>query len=80
MPLQSRLLGLAQKHDTAILFLSDKDPRAPSLGSLISLRGQAGRARVGKNRFEVTVKVLKDKCQAPGSTHETLCHGPAGLC
>src|SRR5262249_56189918 len=41
MAAQSRLLGLAQKHDAAVLFLTKKT--GASLGSLISLRGEARR-------------------------------------
>src|SRR3972149_1334507 len=37
-PLQSRLAGLAQKHHTALLCLTEKSSGAPSLGSLVSLR------------------------------------------
>ncbi len=78
-PLQSRLLGLAQKHDIAVVFLLDKPGRHPSLGSLISLRGEATRTRIGHNRFQVEVRVVKDKYRAPGWSHTSLCHGPAGL-
>ncbi len=33
----SRLLGLSQKHDIAVLFLTRKSTSSPSLGSLVSL-------------------------------------------
>ena len=41
----SRLKGLVHKHGTALLFLTQKSTQAPSLDSLISLRGVARRER-----------------------------------
>jgi recombination protein RecA len=79
IPIQSRLLGLAQKHQTAILFLTEKRREAPSLGSLISLRAQAGRRKSGFDRFTCELTVTKDKRHAPGWKHEEICRGPAGL-
>lgn len=79
-PMQSRLLGLAQKHNTAIVFLTRKPAGQPSLGSLISLRGMAHRTRVGPDRHQVEVSILKDKRRAPGWRHRESCRGPAGLC
>jgi len=89
-PLQSRLLGLAQKHETAIVFLTEKPDTAPSLGSLVSLRCQAGAARAelqpagageGGPRpgFACALRALKDKRRAPGWTYQEACRGPAGL-
>lgn len=46
MAAQSRLLGLAQKHGVAVVFLTRKAVGAPSLGSLISLRAQTKARRV----------------------------------
>jgi hypothetical protein len=76
----SRLLGLAQLHDIAVLFLTRKRSSAPSLGSLISLRGEARRVRVGTDRYRVEVQVLKDKRRAPGWRHTEELRGPPGLC
>lgn len=39
----ARLLGLARKHDTAVVLLTEKRAEAPSLSSLVSLRGEARR-------------------------------------
>jgi len=78
--LQSRLLGLAQKHDIAIVFLTRGNAVLPTLGSLISLRGEASRTSLGAGRHEVCVRALKDKRRAPGWCHRETCHGPAGLC
>ncbi len=77
--LQSRLLGLAGKHDTALLFLTAKDRHSPSLGSLISLRAQATRLRTAEDRFSCSLEVIKDKRNGPGWSHQEVRHGPAGL-
>jgi recombination protein RecA len=76
---QSRLLGLARRHETAVLCLTRKEARAPSLGSLVSLRGHATRARAGPDRFICEVRVLKDKRRAPGWSVREVCRGPDGL-
>jgi hypothetical protein len=79
----SRLLGLAQKHATAIVFLSpDYDPEAPGspLGSLISLRAVVRRTAIDRSRHRVRVEVIKDKRGAPGWTSEEMCRGAEGLC
>jgi recombination protein RecA len=75
----SRLLGLAQKHGVLILFVTDKSDRAPSVGSLVSLRGHARRRRTGPDEFACEVAVLKDKRRAPGWTHTEVCGAPPGL-
>jgi hypothetical protein len=46
LALLTRLLGLAERHDTVVLFLTEKAPAAPSLGSLVSLRVEARRERM----------------------------------
>jgi recombination protein RecA len=79
-PLQSRLTGIAQHHHTALVCLTEKDTKAFSLGSLVSLRVHAERKRVGKNEFACTLSVLKDKRRGPTWTYEELLRGPPGLC
>ena len=79
MPLLSRLCGLAKKHDTAILFLTDKRRDAPSLGSLVSVRGEATR-QTRDGQFACRFQAIKDKQVGPGWEHEVECHGPPGLC
>jgi recombination protein RecA len=76
MPLLSRLLGLAQKHDIAVVFLTDG---AQPLGSLISLRAEARRSPLKEGGFVCELMVLKDKRRAPGWTHHEVCRGPIGL-
>ena len=79
MPLQARLAGLAQKHHTALLCLTERERETPSLGSLVSLRVQAQRKRISQGRFECELRVLKDKRRGPTWTHTEECRGPAGL-
>jgi len=77
--LQARLRSLARKHDTAILCLTEKRSSASSLGSLISLRGEARIRRLGEDRFACELRVLKDKHRAPGWVHTEICRGPDGM-
>jgi len=79
-PLQSRLAGLAHHHHSGLVCLTEKDSKAFSLGSLVSLRVHAERKRVGSNEFACSLCVLKDKRRGPTWTHEELRHGPPGLC
>lgn len=78
-PLQIRLAGLAQKHHTALLCLTEKAPEAPSIGSLVAVRVHAERRRIGQDRFVCRLRVLKDKRRGPTWTYQELCRGPAGL-
>ena len=85
-PMMTRLGGLAQKHDSVILCLTHKDGDIPSLGSLISVRGQARRSparqhHVGTHApaFDCEVHILKDKRRGPGWTHREVCRGPDGV-
>jgi recombination protein RecA len=78
IPLQGRLVGLAQRHDAVILCLTEKPGESASLGSMVSLRTEALRARDGE-RFTVTIRALKDKQRGPGWTHDEPARGPAGL-
>jgi recombination protein RecA len=76
---QTRLVGLAKKHGTALLCLTEKEHHRPSLGSLVSLRAQAARTQRAEDRFHCEVQVLKDKRRGPGWTHSEVCRGPDGL-
>lgn len=75
----TRLTGLAQKHGTAIVFLTAKESGAPSLGSLVSLRGEVRRKRVADGRFRCELHALKDKRRGPGWRHHESFDGPPGL-
>jgi recombination protein RecA len=80
-PLLTRLLGLAQKHDTAVVALTEKPPSAASLSSLVSLRVEARRAFNEDGGGEVEIRVLKDKRRGPGAApvEKRTCRAPAGL-
>ena len=73
-----RLVSLAQAHDAAVVCITEKTPETGSLGSLVSLRAEALRARSG-GEFEVTIRALKDKRRGPGWTHRLKARGPSGL-
>ena len=79
-PLQARLAGLAQKHHAALVCLTEKAARAPSLGSLVSLRVHAQRKPLAEDRFACELAALKDKRRGPTWSHTEVCRGPAGLC
>jgi recombination protein RecA len=78
-PLQTRLAGLANKHQTALLCLTMKGDEASSLGPLVSLRVAARRERLADDRFSCKLAVLKDKRRGPTWQHAEVCCGPAGL-
>jgi len=80
MALQTRLTGLAHRHHTALICLTEKDSGAFSLGSLVSLRAHAEKKRIEDNRFACALRVLKDKRRGPTWHYEELYTGPAGLC
>ena len=77
MPLQTSLVGLAQKHDTAVVVLTEKSAQAGSLGSLVSLRAEVRRSPADTR---IELEVLKDKRRGPGQVHQETCRGPAGMC
>jgi recombination protein RecA len=80
MPLQTRLTGLAHRHHSALICLTEKESAAFSLGSLVSLRAHAERKRLADNRFACALRVLKDKRRGPTWHYEGIYSGPAGLC
>lgn len=79
MAMQARLRGLAQHHDAAILCLTRKGTEQPSLGSLVSLRGQARRHRQSEDQFLCALHAIKDKQRGPGWTATATFRGPTGL-
>lgn len=80
MSVQSRLAGLAKKHRTALVCLTRKRSDAPSIGSLISIRGEATSSKESFNRFVWKIDVVKDKRHGPGWNHCGECRGPEGFC
>tara|TARA_B100000809_G_scaffold264633_1_gene321001 strand:- start:982 stop:1659 length:678 start_codon:yes stop_codon:yes gene_type:complete len=77
---QTRLSGLARKHHTALLYLTRNERGSPSLGSLVSIRGEIDKQRSGFNRFTCELQVIKDKRTGPGWGYVEVCRGPHGLC
>ena len=73
-----RLVTLAQANDAAVVCVTDKTQESGSLGSLVSLRVEASRARA-LGGFEVTVRALKDKRRGPGWTRVMKARGPSGI-
>jgi len=76
---QTRLAGLAREHEAALVFLTEKDERRPSIGSLVSLRAQAVRAGREASRFRCEARILKDKRRGPGGRYAEAFRGPDGL-
>jgi recombination protein RecA len=76
---QTRLVGLAKKHDAALLCLTEKESERPSLGSLVSLRAHAVRAQRVDDRFCCEARVIKDKRRGPNWRHMESYRGPDGL-
>jgi recombination protein RecA len=78
-PLLSRLSGLAMRHRTAVILVTEKDETVPSLGSLVSVRVAARRQRIARDGFRCRLIVHKDKHAGPAWSHAEDCRGPAGL-
>lgn len=79
VPLQMRLVQQARTHDAALLCLTSKARGAPSLGSMVSLRGQTSCRRLEVDRFQYRIEILKDRSHGPGWSHTEVCRGPEGL-
>jgi recombination protein RecA len=80
MAAQSRLAGLARTHRTLLLCLTRKTGERPSIGSLVSVRGEATSEKSAFDRFAWSVRIVKDKRRGPGWEHSATCRGPEGLC
>jgi len=76
---QTRLASLAQRHDSALLCLTEKDESAPSLGSLVSLHVAVRRRQLPGGGFRCELRALKDKRRGPGWVAAEVYRGPAGL-
>lgn len=76
----SRLAALAKQHGAAVVCLTDKDAKRPSLGALVSLRAHAlSVARGDGGRFRCEASAIKDKRAKPGWAIAEVCRGPDGL-
>lgn len=78
-PLQKRLLKHADRHEMGVVFVTDKSPEAPSIGSFVSLRLQTERTRHGANQFACRVEGVADNRGGPGWSDEEVFGGPPGL-
>ena len=78
-PMQSRLVGLAKKHQAALICLTEKEAQRPSIGALVSIRAEATRTRDRDDRYTCLAQILKDKRRAPGWQHKEVFRGPDGL-
>ncbi len=76
---QARFLGLAKKHQTALVFLTSTHSPLSGASSLVSLRGEVGRRHADTDIYKVRIHILKDKQHGPGWHHEERCLGPDGL-
>lgn len=79
MPLQSRLATLAQRHDLAVLCLTEKDSTSASLSSLVSLRAHTRLRRRAVEQFECELEVHKDKRRSRPWRHVEVVRGAPGL-
>lgn len=78
MATQSRLVGIAQRHEAALVAITEKPSTAASLGSIVSLRVEAAWER-GEEGFRVAVRAIKDKRRGPGWEQAIEVVPPAGL-
>jgi len=76
---QTRLASLARRHDTALIFLTEKAADRPSIGSLVAVRAHAARVGRDDGRFRCEAHVVKDKGCGPGWKHAEVCRAPDGL-
>jgi recombination protein RecA len=77
VPFVTKLVGLAQKTQTAVVVLTEKTRETSSLSSLVSLRAEA--RRDPDRPCEVSIDVIKDKRRGPGRSYREVFHAPAGL-
>lgn len=76
---QGRLLRLAEHHEALLLILRRKRRDARYSGSLVTVRAESSRERVGPGRFRATITNTKDKREGPGWTTSEEFDGPPGL-
>jgi recombination protein RecA len=79
LPALARLSGLARRHHTAVLFLTERSGIGPSLGPLISLAASTRREKIARDRFRCALDITKDKHGAPASGTSEDCSGPSGM-
>ncbi len=80
LPVQARLTALAKKNRTALLCMTKKRRNVPSIGSLVSIRGEARAKKTGFDKFTWEIHILKDKRRGPGWSYGEESRGVEGLC
>lgn len=76
LAVQSRLVGLAHHHDTALLCLTATDATPQTLASL---RAEVDLRPLGSGQFATRLTAVKDKRSSAGWQHEQVWRGVAGL-
>lgn len=76
---QTRLVGLAKKHHTALLVITRQLRNNTVHSSLASLRAETQKKRGKRGFFLCEVCAVKDKRRAAGWNHTEVCRGPDGL-
>ena len=79
VPRQVRLARQARDHHSVLLCLTVKSREEPSVGPMVSLRGQISFRRLEVDRFQYEIEILKDRNYGPGWRHTEICRGPDGL-
>jgi recombination protein RecA len=78
--IQVRLAALCRRHEATLLLLAQKSESTPPIASLAILRAEGTVRKTGFDQFTFELKVLKDKRQGTGWSHEEVLRGPDGLC
>jgi recombination protein RecA len=76
---QARLARLVERSGAALLFLTRKGSRAPSLGPLVSLRLHTRRGAAEGGLYPCRLTALKDRRRGPGWQATESVPGPPGL-
>lgn len=79
LAVQSRLVGLAQRYEAAVVCLTRTLPHAPSLSPLVSLRAHVRRRWAAPGVFTCVLEPLRDKRRGTGWTFRRAYAGPVGL-
>lgn len=76
---QGRLLAAAREHRSRIVLLTEKTAGTESAGSLVGIRVEPRRVRVGRGTFVIETNVLKNKPGTPLEDPVEHRRGPWGL-
>lgn len=76
---QTRLVGLAKKHQAALLVVTRQLRSNTVPSSLASLRAETQKQRGKRGFFLCEVCAVKDKRRVAGWNHTEVCRGPDGL-